>query len=214
MLSIIELIRSPGNDPGSPEATEARIDHTNCYLFIINHAFRKIAARILKGGQIWEKHPMDTLAGYSVSDLCERLNFPKTIEASDIIHDWLRDHYNILPLDQGTPAASSRYATYLVTADTVGQWIKALTDTFASLRGVFVADEPRIKEPAENKCSCVEGLKHLLIFQALLRCRILDFLLSDGTLEAKMRIKSSGRMFPPFIPLLWPPFSQITNEQK
>ncbi|EIM84602.1 uncharacterized protein STEHIDRAFT_159267 [Stereum hirsutum FP-91666 SS1] len=176
------------------EATEARIDHTNCYLYIINHAFRKIAARILKGGQIWEKHPMDTLAGYGVSDLCERLSLPKAIEASDIIHGWLRDHYNVLPLDQGTPAASSRYATYLVTADTVGQWIKALTNTFASLRGVFVTDENCIKEPAENERRCVEGLKHLLIFQALLRCHILDFLLSDGTLAAKMGMKPFGQV--------------------
>lgn len=71
IFAILETFRLFERHPQSSEAIQNLC--VKFHLYIVHQAFPIIAARILKGSRTWERHPMDTLAEYYVSNLRDRL---------------------------------------------------------------------------------------------------------------------------------------------
>lgn len=187
IFAILETFRQDGLRPRSPDAIATfQTLRLQFHLYTVNHAFPKIAARILMGGLTWEKHPMDALADYNVSNLRYQLSFPHTLRVDTFVSEWLRVQYSLLTQTSSTD--KSGYSTFEVTANTVGQWVKALTDTFVGLRNALIT-EGRSKNKLTNE-EMAEAVRHSIRFQALLRSRIANFLLSDASLSRLMGTKS------------------------
>lgn len=129
---------------------------------------------------------MDALATYPPSELCDRLLFPRTLQVANAIVEWLEREYGIHPvlLTLSMPASDSRSTSFEVTRDNVGQWVKALTDTFSHLKDDLISNG-RYKD-ALGEQEALRASLHLFLFHHLLRCRIVDFLLSDESLAEKM----------------------------
>lgn len=152
----------------------------HCY--IVNHAYYKIAARIDKGSQTWVKHPLDTLASYSVSDLCNRLSFPTTLIVSKLLSKLLENDYDIR--SSSSPLAAQ------VTSNNLGKWIEAITKTFITIRAIFFDDNNKCKSKIAGD-DVMKAVRHLMTFRDLLQCGIVDFLLSDQLLAKEMGRKPS-----------------------
>lgn len=154
------------------------------HYYIVNHAYYKIAARIDKGSQTWVKHPLDTLAAYSLPDLRRRLSFPKTLTIKKALAEWLQTDYGI------QPDSSSSQLSAQVTSENLGQWINALTKTFATIRNIFFNDKNKCKTNI-SALEVADAVDNLLNLRDLLRSRIMEFLLSDELLAAEMGRKRS-----------------------
>lgn len=181
MFAILEFFRRTAADPTQlPKELDVR--RAQFHFYIVNHAYYKIAARIGKGDQTWVQHPLDTLAAYSLPDLCNRLSFPKTLTISKRLAGWLERDYGI--------HSSSSPPSARVTSHNVGQWIKALTETFATIRDIFFNDKKSCK-PHIGAEEVMDAVDNLLNLRDLLRCGIVEFLLSDRLLAEEMGRKRS-----------------------
>lgn len=172
--------RNPATIAQSLQRFEIRCAQFHCY--IVNHAYYKIAARIDKGSQTWVKHPLDTLASYTLPNLRSRLSFPKTLTISKALAECLQGEYGI--------HSSSSPPSARVTSDNVGQWIKVITETFVGIRTIFFNDSNKCK-PNIGEDDVMKAVDDLVIFRDLLRCRIVEFLLSDQLLAEEMNRKPS-----------------------
>ncbi|EIM87660.1 uncharacterized protein STEHIDRAFT_168352 [Stereum hirsutum FP-91666 SS1] len=181
VFAIIDTLRKD-----NPDLESAVLRENLFHRYAVNHCHVKIAGRILKGNSLWTTHPMDALAAYPLSELRDRLLFPRTLQVANAIVGWLEAEYGIQPVPRmpSTTASDSRSASFEVTRDNVGQWVKALTDTFSHLKDELISNR-RYKD-ALGEQEALRASLHLFLFHHLLRCRIIDFLLSDESLAEKM----------------------------
>lgn len=183
VFAILNRFRQTEEDPRLGDDAVRKLKK-QFHLFVINHTFPKIVARILKGNQSWKKHPIDVLAAARPQDLHVQLSFPKTIEVRhDYLVGWL-SMKGIVPHVPHTPGA--RAASFQVTPDTLDQWVHAITDTFAGLKKALIDDDNKCKPDPELE-DVIEALNHLLAFRALLKCGIIEYLLSSKELAAAMK---------------------------
>lgn len=112
-------------------------------LFVINHTFPQIIARILKGNQFWKNHPIDVLAVH-LQDLRAQLNFPKTIKVhSTFLVNWLLAKH-IVPDVRRTNGTS-----FEVTPDTMDLWARAVADAFMTPKTALINEGDKRKSSLE-----------------------------------------------------------------
>lgn len=192
IFAILELFRVDKPRLKSPDFSGVFLGRCERFhLYIVNHAYPKIAARILMGSRTWNRHPMDVLAAYPLDSLRKRLSFPRTLKVDKTGVTWLRNKYDIHPQTvSANNTSSSPYVLYHVTRDNVGRWIAALTDTFSGLRDALTT-----KGRSRNSLTLqnvVEVVPRLMMFRLLLKCELVAFLLSDGLLVQEMTAVRPG----------------------
>lgn len=118
VFAIIDTLRKD-----NPDLESAVLRENLFHRYAVNHCHVKIAGRILKGNSLWTTHPMDALAAYPLSELRDRLLFPRTLQVANAIVGWLEAEYGIQPVPRmpSTTASDSRSASFEVTRDNVGQ---------------------------------------------------------------------------------------------
>lgn len=179
LFAVIERFRQSQYDPKLRD-DDIRDLKKKFHLFVINHTFPQIVARILKGNQFWKNHPIDVLAAAPLHDLRAQLSFPKKIKVhSNFLVNWLLAKH-IAPDIRRTNGAS-----FEVTPDTIDLWAHVVADAFVGLKTALIDEGSECKSSLELD-DVVEALNQLLALRALLKCGIVEYLLSSEELTALM----------------------------
>ncbi|EIM79278.1 uncharacterized protein STEHIDRAFT_116627 [Stereum hirsutum FP-91666 SS1] len=183
IFAILELFRVDKPRLQIPDCSRVFLDRCERFhLYIVNHAYPKIAVRILMSNRTWKRHPMDVLAAYPLDSFRKGLSFPRKLKVDKTGVTWLRNKYDIHPQTvSANSTASGSYVSYQVTRDNVGRWIAALTDTFSGLREALTT-KGRFRNSLTLQ-DVVKVVHYLMLFRVLLKCESVDFLLSDGLWE-------------------------------
>ncbi|KAI0319407.1 hypothetical protein OF83DRAFT_807034 [Amylostereum chailletii] len=160
-------------------------------LLVVFRAFRKIASRILKGGILWNYHPIEVIQEWCTAGNPSALSFlPLTVDLGNRKALQNRLAAESIPRDVEHPSK------FIANAGNVRVWIKIFVEVFRKIEALLVTGE-RVQALSPNKC--IELAKAMELFAILLKTSIISMFLTDisfmtffNGVQSRLRRSSPG----------------------